>query len=463
MTEGRAGARKLSPPQIIVLSFALIILLGTLLLLLPAARQPTAEVRVLDALFTAVSAVCVTGLVTLNTAATWSVVGKVVILALIQIGGLSLVTIFSFFMVNLGKRLSLQERLTIQAAYNQTALGGMTHLVRLAVKLTLLCEACGALLLTLCFRQQGQTWLNAAGYGLFHAISAFCNAGFDILGPDSLIPYAADVGLNLLIMLLIIAGGLGFMVWGELLRWLGTRRSPRRQARPRLSLHSRLTLIMTGLLLACGTLLFYAAERRNPATLAGLSEGQRWLSSAFQSVTLRTAGFAALPQQALTDGGKLLSSILMLIGGSPGGTAGGIKTVTIAILLCDSWSTLLGRRRTEVFHLSIAQLTVKKALTITLLMLLLLALATGLLSLTEAQIAYPHTLLDLLYEAASALGTVGLSTGLTAYLSPAGKIILMLCMFIGRIGPITLLVSLSRRYREQDDLLEYPEETVVIG
>ncbi|NJP40675.1 Trk family potassium uptake protein [Oscillospiraceae bacterium HV4-5-C5C] len=460
---GGGPPRRLTPPQIIVLSFALIILGGSFLLLLPPARQPGVSVSLIDALFTATSAVCVTGLVTVNTAATWSVFGKVVLLLLIQTGGLSLVTLFSFFMVNLGKRLSLQDRLTIQAAYNQTTLGGLTHLVRLAVKVTLLCEAGGALLLTLSFRQQGYTWLRAGGYGLFHSVSAFCNAGFDILGPDSLLPYAGNRSLLLILMLLIIAGGLGFVVWGELLRRWATLWSPRRQARARLSLHSRLVLLMTGLLLAGGTLLIYAAERHNPATLGELPAGQRWWSSLFQSVTLRTAGFAAMPQSALTESGKLLSSLLMLIGGSPGGTAGGIKTVTIAILLCDSWSTLMGRRRTEAFHRSIANPTVKKALAITMLMSLLLALATGLLSLTEAQMPYPHAWLDLLYETASALGTVGLSTGLTPYLSPAGKIILMLCMFIGRIGPITLLVSLSRRYRENDDLLEYPEEDVVIG
>lgn len=454
---------KLSPAQIIALSFLLIIIIGGLLLSLPISHTENTEVSIMDAFFTSVSAVCVTGLVTLTTATTWSIFGKLVILILIQVGGLSLITIFTFFMVNIGRKISLKSRLAIQTAFNNSSLGGMVRMVMLVIKGTLICELVGAVLLFISFLNQGIIWYKALFYGIFHSVSAFCNAGFDIIGEKSLIPYSGNFGINIVVMMLIVTGGIGFTVWKDVLTKVKFRFLRRIRQKSRFSLHTKLALIFTGVLLLSGALFFLAAEYNNPKTLGDLSFAHKLLASSFQSVTLRTAGFATVAQDGLTEASKLFSSLFMIIGGSPGGTSGGIKTVTLAIILCSVWSILKGRKKIVAFERTISVLTLQKALTVTVLMISLLFAGTAILSITEDHTIFPHSISDLIFEVSSALGTVGLSTGITPFLSDTGKFVLMLCMFVGRIGPITLIISLSRGLHIVDDIIGYPDEDVMIG
>lgn len=455
--------KRLSPPQMISLSFLGIIIIGGLLLSLPFAHAKNIEVSILDAFFTSVSAVCVTGLVTLTTASTWSIFGKLIILILIQIGGLSLITVFTFFMVNIGKKISLKSRLAIQSAFNHSSPGGMVKMVMFVIKGTLICELAGAVVLFVSFLSQGVVWYKALFYGIFHSISAFCNAGFDIIGDKSLIPFVGNYGVNITVMALIIIGGIGFMVWGDLFNQVEYKYTKRRKQKARLSLHTKLALILTSVLLVSGTICFLFMEYNNPKTLGPLDFPQKLLAAAFQSVTLRTAGFATIAQDGLTEASKLLSSMFMMIGGSPGGTAGGIKTVTLAIVFCSVWSIIKGSRKIVSFERTISVLTLQKALTIIVLMFILLFAGTGILSITEDHTLYPHGLSDIIFEVSSALGTVGLSTGITPFLSVAGKFVLMLCMFVGRIGPITLIISMSHKLHVGDDIVGYPDEDVMIG
>ena len=455
--------KKLSPPQIIVLSFLLIILVGGLLLSLPISHRQGIDVPVLDAFFTSVSAVCVTGLVTLTTSATWSLFGKLVILILIQIGGLSLITVLAFFMVNIGKKVSLKDRLTIQTAFNYSSLGGMVRMVLFVIKGTFVCEAVGATMLFFSFLNQGVVWYKSIFYGIFHSVSAFCNAGFDIVGKQSLMPYSTNLSVNAVVMALIVIGGIGFTVWKDVANKTNHLFSARIKQRKSLSLHTRLVFITTAVLIVLGTVFFLAEEYNNPQTLGALSFPQKLLVALFQSVTLRTAGFFTIAQDGLTDASKLFSSLFMLIGGSPGGTAGGIKTVTLAIIFCSVWSIIKGRKKIVAFERTISVVTLQKALTIVVLMLLLLFLGTAVLAVTENHNAFSHGIADLLFEVSSALGTVGLSTGITPHLSGVGKLVLMMCMYIGRIGPITLIISLARDIHDADDLVGYPTEDVTIG
>lgn len=455
--------KRLSPVQIVVLSFLLIITIGGFLLSLPISHTGNTTVPVMDAFFTSISAVCVTGLVTLTTVSTWSFFGKLVILFLIQIGGLSLVTILAFLMMNFGKKISLKNHLAIQTALNKPSLGGMIHMVMLVIKGTLFIEIVGALLLSISFLHQGIVWYEALFYGIFHSVSAFCNAGFDIIGKSSLVPYSADFGINIVIMILIIIGGIGFTVWDDVLAKIKFLFSRQMKQKSNFSLHTKLALIFTGALLLSGTLFFLVAEYNNPNTLGILTFPYKLLASSFQSVTLRTAGFATITQNGMTESSKLFCSLFMIIGGSPGGTAGGIKTVTLLVVLCSVWSIVKGRTKIVAFGRTIPALTIQKALTVIVLMVSLLFVGTIILTITEDPTVFPHSVSDLIFEVSSALGTVGLSTGITPFLSEIGKFVLMLCMFIGRTGPITLIISLSDDPQIGNETIKYPSEDVIIG
>ena len=455
--------KSFSPVQVVVLSFLLIITIGGVLLSLPISHAENESVPVLDAFFTAVSAVCVTGLTTLATATTWSVFGKIVVLFLIQIGGLSLVTILAFFMVFAGKKISLKNRLAIQTTLNEPTLGGMARMVMFVTKGVMAVELLGAMFLFILFLNQGVVWHKALWYGIFHSISAFCNAGFDVIGESSLIPYSDAVGINIVIMTLIITGGIGFIVWDDVFANVKLRLLGRRKRRNNFSLHTKLALTVTGVLLLAGTLFFLTAEYSNPKTIGGLTFSQKLLISSFQSTSLRTAGFATVAQDGMTEASKLICSLLMMIGGSPGGTAGGVKTVTLAIILCSVWSIVKGRTEIVAFERSVSVATLQRALAVAVLMISLLFIGTTILAMTEDAAKFPHTLSDLIFEVSSALGTVGLSTGITPRLSAAGKIVLMACMFIGRIGPITLIASISRGPQIGKELIRYQKEDVMIG
>ncbi len=464
---------RLTPPQTLVASFLGMILIGALLLCLPAASRSGQSVGFLNALFTATSANCVTGLVVVNTLEHWTVFGKAVILALIQLGGLGLVAVLTISMVVLRRRISLRSRRVIQASFNQESVGGMVRLVRMVILTTAVFEGAGAALLTIGF----YTWPpggvplgfgQALGKGIFHAISAFCNAGFDVLGPYSLMPYAANPFILITIMVLIVAGGLGFIVWAELLS-RPKREDPikkhwrlRTQLR-HLSLHTKLALSITGALIAAGVGLFLLLEWDNPGTMGGMPPGQKALAALFQSVTLRTCGFDAIGQGELTDTSKAVSCLFMLVGGSPAGTAGGFKTVTLGVILASMLSALRGRNSIEAAGRTLPLEMLQKSLTVVSLLLATTFLSTLLLHFTEAGSPFPHTIIDLFFESASATGTVGLSTGITPYLSSAGKGVLSACMFIGRLSPVTVAVALSMRYSRMGGQYAYPAERVIIG
>lgn len=454
----------LSPSQGIALSFAVMIFAGAALLNLPYASRNGQSVGFLNALFTATSANCVTGLVVVDTASHWTPFGKGVILVLIQLGGLGFFSIFTSGLILFHRRVSLRNRMVIQASFNQENMGGMVRLVRDVVRVTLWAEGLGAVLLTLIFVLEGQTLGRAWILGCFHSISAFCNAGFDIIGAQSLAPYRNHWPLNLVIVGLIVAGGLGFPVWSELKN--SRRRSGGHRLRFRwthLSLHSKLALCMTGGLLILGTGLFLLLEWSNPETLGPVPWHEKILAALFQSATLRTCGFYTVPQAGLTDLSKVFSCLFMIIGGSPAGTAGGIKTVTVGVILVAMLSALRGRRDMTAFGRSLPLELLQKALTVTCTLLLVVFGATTILYFSERGIAFEHNALDLFFETSSAAGTVGISTGITPFLSPTGKVVVTLCMFLGRLSPITIVVALNMRLRKQEPLFHYPEERVIVG
>lgn len=454
--------KRLSPAQTIIISFLLVIFAGSILLYLPAAHLPHAKVSFLDAFFTAASAVCVTGLTTLVTVSTWSIFGKIVLLCLIQIGGLSLVTFLTYFAVHMGKKVTIKDRLTLQTAFNSSNLNGMVRMVILVIRGTLLCEGIGALILSVFFINKGLPWYQAFFYGLFHSVSAFCNAGFDIIGGQSLVPYSSSFTLSFVIIILIIIGGIGFTVWNDVIHLVKNYLS-KVKSKASLSLHTKLVLVTSLILLITATVYFILAEYDNPATLGNLSWPHKVLASSFQSTTLRTAGFSTINQNGLKEASKLFSCIFMLIGGSPGGTAGGMKTVTIAIVFCCVWSVIKNRYDNYAFGRTLSNKTLMKSLTIILLMLLLWGGSAALLSITDRHLLSDYSFVDLLFETSSALGTVGLTTGITPFLSDAGKLILIACMFIGRIGPITLVISLAHRSSQINTAICYPNEDVMIG
>ncbi|MFV0400065.1 MAG: TrkH family potassium uptake protein [Oscillospiraceae bacterium] len=456
--------KRLSASQIVALSFLGVIVLGTLLLFLPISSQDSApDIGVVDAFFTATSAVCVTGLVVAPTYAQWSTFGQIVIIMLIQIGGLSFIVLMTFFSALLGRKIGLRSRLMVQAAFNQNSFQGMVRIVMLAIKITFLLEGLGALVIFFAFLFQGVPPASAMYYGVFHAISAFCNAGFDVLGPDSLIPYVGNLPINLTVMALIVGGGLGFTVWGEFSQKLDDRFARDVIKRRKLSIHARLVLIATGSLILGGALFFFLAEYNNPATLGPLSLPEKILASFFQSVTLRTAGYMSIPQDGLKESSKFVSSMFMMVGGSPGGTAGGFKTVTLIIVFVCVWAVIKGRDKLTIMSRTIPYRSLQKALAIMMIMVVLLFAITALLNITERESEFEHTFVDILFEVSSALGTVGLTTGITPYLTDFGKVVLALCMYIGRLGPVSIAVALASRLKASPQLLKYPEEDVIVG
>lgn len=445
--------REPNPARTLALGFALVILAGSVLLSLPLAWEPGRQLGYLDALFTATSAVCVTGLVVVNTAETFSTFGEMVILLLIQVGGLGVMTMSTLFAVLVGKRITFRERLVIQEALGQVSAAGVVRLVLYIGLVTLAFELAGAAALTVYWWASGSMPLGLAAYrGLFHAVSAFNNAGFDLFSSDrpSLERFAGDPVVTLVLAALIVAGGIGFTVLADVARRLHDRRH-------RLSLHSRLALTTTGILLVAGTLVIALAEWRNPATLGGLSPAGKWLTAFFHSVTPRTAGFAMLPMGELTSLTVLVTIVLMVIGGSPAGTAGGIKTTTLALLLASVRAAVRGEADLVVMERRLPAGLVAKSLALTVLATAWILLVTSILLLVGG-----HGLEAALFEVASAFGTVGLTLGITPQLNPVAKVLMIVTMYAGRVGPLTLAVALARRGRRLRPV-RFPEERVLVG
>ncbi len=448
--KGKAGFRHAE--SILVLGFLTAILLGAVLLALPVAAVKGQRIGFFDSLFTATSAVCVTGLVALDTGTTFSLFGQTVLLVLIQVGGLGFMVFATMIMVMLGRKLSLRGRMLIRESMNFDSLSDLGSITRLYLFLSIGIELIGMAILSLRFIPV-YGWRHGLWMALFHAVSAFCNAGFDLFGRyASLTSFSADPLVLLTVALLIILGGLGFSVILETLR--------NRQGFRGLSLHTRIVLVSTLILLLAGTLFYWLAERANPKTLAGVPEGEKILNAFFQSVTMRTAGFNSFDLSRLKDGSKLFSSLLMLIGASPASTGGGIKTTTMAALALLMLSVVRGESQVNISRRRLPDDILRRALAVVVLFVTILLTGTLVISLLEDG-RFP--LEDVLFEASSAMGTVGVSAIGTPNLRPVSRAVLLPMMFLGRVGPLTLAVAVAKRQGKNRSVSRYPEEKIMIG
>lgn len=450
-------AKKFTPSttQIILLSFLVTILTGSALLSLPISTQSGEAVPYIDALFTATTATCVTGLVTLPTVSTWSIFGQTVILLLIQIGGLGTITIMSGLMLLLNRKMGISDRLLIQDAFNLNTMAGLAKFVKKVLLGTLFIEGVGAALYMLVFIPEYGArgiWIS-----VFNAISAFCNAGIDIIGENSLCDYATNPLINAITSALIILGGLGYIVWWDVLRVVENRSRKNRRLFRHLTLHSKIALTATAGLITVGAILILLLEFNNPLTVGGMPLFDKIQVSLFQSVTTRTAGFASVPQENLTDAAAAVSLILMMIGGSPVGTAGGMKTVTVTILFCSALATVRNKQNASLFGRRISEGSVKKAVAVAVTFMTICLGSTVLLLATNDISA-----LDAVYESVSATATVGLTRNLTPSLNSFGKLIITVTMYFGRVGPISLAVALGSK-NESQNVISEPTEEISIG
>ena len=438
----------LDPPKILVVGFASIILIGAILLTLPAATTNGHGLSFLNALFTATSATCVTGLVVVDTGTTFTIFGQIVILSLIQVGGLGFMTFATFFALLLGKKISLKERILLQESLNNLSMEGIVRLARRIIIFTGVIEFIGALILTVRFSFD-MPLRKAIYFGIFHSISNFNNAGFDLMGEfHSLTGYVEDPTVTLTICLLIILGGIGFIVMNELYEY---------RAIKRVSLHTKIVLLTSAILVIVGTIGIFLLEYSNHLTLKPLSLTGKILGSLFQSVTARTAGANTLSIGDLTQSSLLLIILLMFIGASPGSTGGGIKTTTFTTLIGAVWSQIRGKEDVIFYRQRIEYETIYKALTVTFSGLFLVMFMTLVLTISEKG----HEFLAILFEVTSAFATVGLSMGLTPELSDIGKILIMLTMFAGRVGPLTIAFAVTMR--RNPDPFRYPKGKIMIG
>ncbi len=442
---------ELTPPQILVIGFAAIILLGATLLSLPissASGQPTSF---LDALFTATSATCVTGLVVVDTGTHYSMFGQIVILSLIQVGGLGFMTMSTLFAFVLKKRISLKERLILQEAMNQGSMEGIVRLIRRVIVYSLTIEFTAAVIFSIRWSfDLGPT--RGIYFGIFHAISFFNNAGFDLFGSvvapfTSITTYADDWIVNIVSMALIILGGIGFFVMSDVIDY---------KKHKRLSLHSKVVLSATAFLIVVGAVVIFIFELTNQRTLGSLNWSGKILASFFQSVTPRTAGANTLDIAEMRQASQFFIIILMFIGASPGSTGGGIKTTTFTTLIGAMVAMIRGKEDIVMFHYRLGKDRILKAITLTMIALFLVIFVTMLLTTTESQ-----SFLKLLFEVTSAFGTVGLTMGVTPDLTYFGKIMISLTMFAGRLGPLTLAYALGPK--AEKELYRYPEGKITIG
>ena len=434
------GPFRAKPRVVIPLSFLAAIAAGTLLLLLPASTAEGAHTDFVTALFTATTSVCVTGLTVVPTAAHWSRFGKAVILLLIQLGGLGVVAVVSLLMVVARRRFTLSGRTLLQDAFGLESGQGAIRFLRRVVRGTLIAEGIGALLY-MPFFVPAYGAARGAAVSVFTAVSAFCNAGIDLFGADSIAPWRGHAPVMLITSLLIVLGGLGFVVWFDVLDCLRDRRPSR------LSAHTRIVLLSTAFLLLSGTGLFLFSEWGNPDTLGALPAPGRLLNAFFEAVTLRTAGFSAFPQEKMTGLSTLAACAQMFVGGSPIGTAGGIKTATMYLFLLNAYAFVRGRNGTAVFRRRVPEDALRRAGAVVTIGASAVFLLTALLLAAE-----PVGLGDALFEILSACATVGLSRSLTPSLHTAGRLIVVLSMYLGRIGPLAMAVFFLRPEREAGPL-----------
>ncbi|WP_291299625.1 TrkH family potassium uptake protein [Desulfosporosinus sp. BICA1-9] len=437
----------MSPSRVLVLGFAVLIVFGALLLTLPQATQDGLGLTTLNAVFTATSAVCVTGLVVVDTATTFTLFGQWVILFLIQVGGLGFMTFATLFAMILGKKITLKERLLLQEALNQVSVEGVVRLMKSVLLISFAFEAMGTLILTLHWYSDFG-FSKALYYGLFHSISAFNNAGFDLMGNfTSLTAFVGDPVVNITIMLLFICGGLGFIVMADLLAH-----------RKKFRLHTKIVLLVSGVLILLGTVIILIMEFANPDTLGPFPLGTKIMAALFQSATSRTAGFNTINIAGMYDTTLLSMIVLMFIGASPGGTGGGIKTTTFIAIFLSVLSTYRSDPHVVFQGRTLPKDVIQKAWAVTTSALFLVFLVLSILSHTENS-----DLRTVFFEVTSAFGTVGLSLGITPTLSEVGKMAIILTMFIGRLGPLTLAFVLSQKKNKQEAHIKYPDERIMIG
>lgn len=446
--------------QITALGFLGIIFLGGLLLYLPVSN--TRPIAFTDALFTSVTSVCVTGLVTVTPASQFTVFGKIILLILIQIGGLGVIACAVLFFFLLRRKIGLRERVMIQEAYGARQLGGIVRLVKKIITGTLAVEGGGAFLYAFCFVPEYGV-ARGICYSIFHAVSAFCNAGIDILGENSLADYAGSPMINITTILLIILSGIGFTVWFDVMenaKRLFHREVPGRWWFTRLKLHSKLAVITTLILIAAGTVFIFLAEYHNPDTIGNMGIGQKLLAALFQSVTTRTAGFYTFSQGAMHEESKLFCAVLMFIGGSPGGTAGGVKTTTFAMLFLACLTFVRGGNDTECMGRRISVANFRTGFCV--MMVAFTVFITGTITILAIE---PDSIpmVNVIYETASAVGTVGLTADLTPHLSRISQIVLMVMMYIGRLGPLTLVLIFAGKTHPRDKVRRLPAEQIMVG
>ena len=443
--------RSFNSTRLVVLSFGVIILTGTLLLMLPIASRSGQCCGLMTALFTATSATCVTGLILVDTLTSWTLFGQVVILLMIQLGGLGFMTVITLFSLALHRRITLSERLVMVSTLNLNDLDGVVRLVKDALFSTFVIEGSGAVILSACFIPRFGFW-KGLWRGIFTSVSAMCNAGFDLMGPKgggSLSTYNDNPVVLLTVAALIAVGGLGFFVWEDI---QNNFRNPRK-----LSLYSKMVLVMTAALIVIGTVFILGAEYYNPDTLGKMPFWQKLLNSVFQSVTLRTAGFNAIPQGALVDSSKVVSTLFMLIGGSSGSTAGGVKTVTVAVLLLMLRAGVRGDDDVTVHGRSFPVSRTINALTLVLMVGMVFLVSSIAVTLME-----PCGYLDAAFEVASAMGTVGLTTGITPGLGVVSHSLLIVLMFLGRVGILSFsFIFLTSS--AQKSKVQYPTFNILIG
>lgn len=439
----------LTNSRIIVLFFAVLIFLGALLLSLPISSKSGEWTPFTDSLFTAVSSACVTGLVVFDTFSYWTFFGQLVIISLIQTGGLGVMTVITMFSIFLKKRISLRERTLLVQSAGTMRLSGVVKLILRILKGTLLVESVGAFLLSLRFIPR-MGYAKGIYFAVFHSISAFCNAGFDLMGKfgefSSLTSFHNDIIVNLTICSLIITGGLGFLVWDDLIAHKLDYKS--------YSLHTKIVLSASAVLIFSGFFLFFVFERG--ASMSGMSVGERVLASLFQSVTTRTAGFNTIKIGELSDSGSLLSVILMFIGGSPGSTAGGIKTTTLVVLLVSTLSVSRHSENIDIFKRRLNNDIIKQANAV-----FIFYLSAALLSVLVVCSVETYSLKEITFEVVSAIGTVGLSYGITPHLKDLSKVILMFLMYGGRVGGLSLMLALAEKRVKL--LVKRPSEKILIG
>mgnify|MGYP005748086559 FL=1 len=446
---------KLTAPQLILLAFLSLIIIGSLLLWLPISSADGKSVSFTDAFFTASTSVCVTGLVTLPTVSAWSVFGKVVILLLIQIGGLGVITVMAELMILVHRKIGIADRMLIQDSFNLNTTSGIVKFTKKVVFGTLAVESVGALLYMTVFVPD--FGIKGVWYSVFNSVSAFCNAGIDIISENSLCGYALNPIINIVTCLLIILGGIGYIVWWDVVRVIKKRTKQKIKLWSSLTLHSKIALFTTAVLIVTGAVCFYIFEYGNPETMKGLPVRDRILLSLFQSVTTRTAGFATVPQQNLTVSSSVLSLLLMFIGGSPVGTAGGIKTVTFAVLAASAVSVIKNKNDVNMFGRRISISAVRKASAVAAVSFMIAFLSSLLLSCVTNAPA-----LDIFYETVSASATVGLSRNLTSSLNTAGKFIIAFTMYLGRVGPISLAIAITGKTKNEN-IVKNPFEEISIG